>query len=68
MSAVGQCFSENYSRYHEGFKLIIDGVYGAFFINLMTTLTLKMKKIGVLGANKSRQTVAGHDLGKNLFK
>ena len=27
-----------------------------------------MKKIGVLGAKKKGKTLAGHELGKNLFK
>ena len=31
-------------------------------------MTLKMKKIGVLGAKKKAKTLAGHELGKNLFK
>ena len=34
----------------------------------MTTLILKMEKIGVLGADKRRETLAGHELGKNLLK
>ena len=29
---------------------------------------LKIKKIGVLGAKKKGKTLAGHELGKNLFK
>ena len=64
---VGYVFSEKYSRYHGGFKLIIYRVYGLFIIeNCTTTLTSKMKKIGVLGVEKRRKTLAGHELGKNF--
>ena len=31
-------------------------------------LNLKMKKLGVLGANKRGKNSAGHDLGKDLLK
>ena len=34
----------------------------------MTTLTFKMKEIGVFGAEKRRKTLSGHELGNNLFK
>ena len=34
----------------------------------MTTLTLKMKEIRVFGAEKGMKTLAGNELGKNLFK
>ena len=31
-------------------------------------LPLKMKKIGLIGAEKRGETLAGHELGKNFFK
>ena len=31
-------------------------------------MNMKMKKLGVLGANKRGKTLAGHDLGKDLIK
>ena len=34
----------------------------------MTTLKLKVREIIVFGAEKRRKTLAGHELGKNLFK
>ena len=34
----------------------------------MTTLILKMEKIGVLGADKRSKTLAGHEFVNNLFK
>ena len=61
------CFSEKYSRGYGGFKLIIDGVYGVFIVeNWTTTVTSKMKEIGVFGAEKRKKILAGHELGKNL--
>ena len=33
----------------------------------MKTLTLKPKKIGILGTENRSKTLAGHELGKNLF-
>ena len=63
------CFSEKYSRGHGCFKVLIDGVDGTFVIESgMTTLTLKMKEIRVFGAEKGMKTLAGNELGKNLFK
>ena len=50
-------------------NLIIDGFYGVFIIeNLTTTLTLKIKEIGLFGYNKRRITLAENDLGKKFFK
>ena len=50
-------------------KLFIDEVYGVFFIeNLTTTLTFKMKEIGVLRAEKGRKSLAGQCLVGNLLK
>ena len=61
--------SEKHSRSHGCFKVIIDGVYGVFIIyKIMSTLTLKTKKIRVFGADKRRKTLAGHKLGHNLLK
>ena len=34
----------------------------------MTTVTLKMKEIGVFGAKKRRKTLSVHDLVKKFFK
>ena len=49
--------------------VIVYEFYGVFVVeNLTTTLTLKMKKIGLLGANKRSKTLAGHELGKNCSK
>ena len=36
--------------------------------NLTTTLTLKIKEIGVFGAKKRRKTLSFHELVNNLFK
>ena len=50
-------------------KIIIDVVYGVFIVeSLTTTLTLKMKEIGVFGYNKRMKTLADNELGNNLFK
>ena len=50
-------------------QVILDGVNGLFVIdNLETVLKPKMKKVGVLGANKREKTLEGHDLGKDFLK
>ena len=49
--------------------LIINRVYEVFVIDtLTTTSSLEIKKIRVFGAEKRRKTLAGHELGNNLFK
>ena len=62
-------FGDKGSTGHGDFKLILYGIYGVFFIEKLTTiLTLKMKKIGVIGAKKRGKIMAGNELGKDLFK